>query len=132
MLCLDRLDKMTNQNRAREIAEGLVGLTRIEKRVAANRLAKFFDGKMPLWSRQFEKVGPVSVAYLLVAYVWGTAAGLFALAGCPVVFLPHKSDALITIEISLFSLSLLLLLVGRVRQLQSRRAGKVFGAANQL
>jgi len=117
---------MTSQSQAREIANGMVGLTAIEKRIAQNRLAKFYDGDMPMWNRQCEKTGPASIGYLLVAYVWGAFAGIFAVFGCPFVFIQHKSGGLMTIEISLFSISALLLIFGRVRQIQGRRVGRKY------
>ena len=115
---------MTSQSRADEITQSLDGLTAWEKVIARNRLAKFFDGGLPQWNKQSQKTGFVSMGYVLVAYVWGTIAGLLAICGCVVLVVDHKSRGLPVPEIIFFALSGLLIVSSLIRWIQGLKAGR--------
>lgn len=117
---------LSSQSQASEIANQLRGLTMIEKGIARNRLTRFYDGRLPQWNKQIRKTGPISMGYVLVAYVWGTFAGVLDIFGCALVFVQHKSISLITMEIVLFSISALLIAFCLTRWIQGLRVGKKF------
>jgi hypothetical protein len=117
---------MTSQSRADEVARSLNGLTALERAIARNRLAKFFDGGLPQWGKQVKKTGVVSMGYVLVAYVWGTFAGVLGICGCVVVYVDHKSSGLPGLEIFFFAFSGLLIICGLIRWIQGLRVGRQY------
>ena len=106
---------MMIENHANDVAQNLVGLTKYEKKLACNRLNKFYDGKMPLWNQQFLKSGEISCGYLLVAYIWGAWAGSFLILATTVAVIPSRSGFLIVTEILFYAVSILLFVAGLVR-----------------
>jgi len=117
---------LTSQSQANEIANKLTGLTIFEKRIARNRLKKFYDGRLPQWTKQVEKTGPNSLGYVLVAFVWGTFAGVLDIVVCALALVNEKSSSPLAVEIPLFLFSLLLFAISLTRWMQGRRIGKEF------
>lgn len=123
---------MTIEDQANVVVESLDGLTVFEKNLARNRLMKFYDGRMPLWDKQFAKTGDVSCGYLLVAYVWGTFAGPFLVFATTLAIIHNKSGILIATEILLYCVSLLLFSIGWIRWRRAIRVGKQYRGHQML
>ena len=104
----------------------LKGLAPIEKVFSRNRLTKLSAGKMPQWEKQVELTGLESMAYVVLAYMWGAAAGGFAVFACLLVILQRKSSSLSGPEIALFGLTAALLLFATFRFAQGIRVGKQY------
>jgi hypothetical protein len=122
----------SSQGQASEVVNRLHGLTMLEKGVAQTRLTKYYDGGLSRWTKQVEKTGPTSMGYVLIAYFWGTYAGLLDILGCALVFVQHKSTFLVTIEIISFSISLLLIAFCLTRWIQGLRVGKKFRSSEHI
>jgi hypothetical protein len=115
-----------DDDQANLVAQTLDGLTRFEKNLARNRLRKFYDGQMPLWNKQFAATGDVACGYLLVAYVWGTFAGLVLILATLLFLIRVKSVFLVTTDVLLYTISLSLLSISLIRWRRAIRVGRQF------
>ena len=117
---------MSSQSRATEVAESLRRLTAFERGVARNRLIKYFDGKMPRWTKQVQMTGVISAGYLLLAAVLCVYSSVFVIFGCILVYVEHKSSGLIDLEIIFFAFGGLLMVWGLTRWAQGMLVGRKY------
>ncbi len=115
---------MSSRGQADVVIEGMRGLTWFERSIGRSRLNLYFEGRMPLWDKQVQRMGIKSVAYVWVANTWTILGGVSVLCANALFFFPHKPDGLLYLQWVLFAIFIVGMTMYPVRRVQSLRASK--------